>query len=236
MKEIIQGLDWKTPLKSVNLATHWRIGLGILAFASLSTVIWHFLYPNTLWFLKLWTGFATGSVMGALAGVCWQFRDPNRQEKTSGWFLLTAFSVWGAFAVISIVILAPQMRTEESIRSEIRFMTSPDILSIVVNYSTPREVTADKRHIEQLCMTANNAELFYPSHEGSLQEYGLTFFLRDGQVKHFQARIPERHPNDLSLGFSGPSHWAEIILPGGRKWIESIVTHEKDNHQTSTPQ
>ncbi|WFB37492.1 hypothetical protein P3T73_06935 [Kiritimatiellota bacterium B12222] len=228
---MIRELDWKTPLKSMNMGNHWRIWLGILIFVSLSTAVWHSLYPNTMWFLKLWTGFATGSVLGTFAGVYWQVRVSTRRCQTSGKFLLIAFLGWGAFAVISLVIFAPQMRAEETIRSEMRSLTPQTVLSIEVSDSASRNLVSDRKHIEQFCRVASQAELFYPSHEGSVLEYEITIFLRGGQVRPFRARVPERHQRDLSLGFSGPSHRTEILLPGGGKWIESMVTQEEDSQQ-----
>jgi hypothetical protein len=34
----------------------------------------------------------------------------------------------------------------------------------------------------------------------------------------------QRHQNDLSLAFLGPSHWIEILFPSGKQWMESVMT------------
>jgi hypothetical protein len=231
MKSTIRELDWKTPVKSINMGHHWRIWLGILVFSVVSTAVWQALFPNTLWFLKLWTGFATGSVLGTFAGVCWQFRDRTRRALTSGKFLLMAFPCWGFFAVISLVMLAPQMLAEEAFRGDMRSLTTQNVISIKVTNETSRIVITDDKIIEQFCNAASKAELFYPSHEGSIEEYEISLSLRDNQIRKFRARVPERHHNDLSLDFRGPSHWTEILLPGGRTWLESAIGQGRNSQQ-----
>jgi hypothetical protein len=228
---MIRDLDWKTPLKSISMGQHWRIWLCILVFSVLSTAIWHTMFPHTMGFMKLWTGFATGSVLGTFVGVYWQFRDNMRRGQTSGKFLLMAFLGWGAFAVISFFSFAPQMHAEETVRSETRSLTTRAVVSIELNNPTLRTVVTDRKSIEQFCKAASHAELFYPSHEGSVQEYDIIISLDDGEIRRFRARIPERHQNDLSLDFRGPSHWTEILLPDCRKWIESVTTQEEFSQQ-----
>ena len=227
----MRELDWKTPMKSIDVGRHWRIWLGVLIFASLSTATWHALYPNTLWFDKLWAGLTTGSALGAFAGGCWQVRDKARRGLTSGKFLLVAVFGWGAFGVVSVGCLAPQMRAEETARSEIRSQTPQNVVSIQVECGASRVILADKADVEQFCEAASHAELFYPSHEGSIRECELTVFLREGQTQSFRARVPERHRDDLSLVVKGPSNVFEIRVPGGGKWIRSAMARVKESQQ-----
>ncbi len=222
MKINLQELDWQTPLKQMSLGPHWRILVGVVLGAAISVAIWGLAFPHTFWFLKLWAGFATGSVLGTLAGTSWQIRDHARRTATSGRFLLLAILGWGAFALISLFELAPQMRAEEAMRKEIRAFTSQAIKSLEVN-AQGRRIVADAASIKEFCQAANRAELFYPSHEVSTQEFEITIQLRIGNSTTYQARVPERHQGDLSLKFRGPSHWSEILLPGGRKWIEDVI-------------
>lgn len=222
-------LDWKTPLKSVDMGRHWRIWLAIVVFSACSTRVWHTIFPHTDGFLKLWSGLATGSLMGTLAGMFWQFRDRSRRSLTSGKFLLTTFLAWGTFAAVSLVMLAPQMHAEEMVRREMRSLTAQTVLSIEVKTQASRKVLNDRKTIDQFCKAASHAELFYPSHEGSVREYEISISLHDEQVRSFTARVPERHQNDLSLEFTGPSHCAELILPDGRKWMDSAMGPEEDS-------
>jgi hypothetical protein len=230
MKNSSRILDWNTPLNEINIGQHWRIGLCIIIFATLATVVWHALFPHTMFFLKLWTGFATGSLVGTFVGTYWQFQNKNRRAKTSGWFLLLAFLGWGAFATISCIMLAPQMRAEESLRSEIRSLSTKSLILIQIKGNGALFVSINNAdEISQFCQLASNSELFYPSHEGSLKNYELSMSFRDKKFNFFKARIPERHPKDLSLDYNGLFFHTEVIVPGGACWIEKSIT--KRNRQ-----
>ena len=85
------------------------------------------------------------------------------------------------------------------------------------------EDSNDVEVVEGFCQLVRKAELFYPSHEGSTKEIELSLILSNGEKLDFPSRVPERHRNDLSLQYRGPSNWNEIIIPGGRRWIESAL-------------
>lgn len=235
-KPLCSELDWSTPLTSIDLFTHWRIIVCIILFFFISFGVWHVIYPHTFPFLKLWAGFATGSVVGTLVGAYWQLQDCRRRAQTSGKFLSIALLAWGFFAIISLFSLAPQMHDEETMRAKMRSLSSQNLKSITIDLVTGQlaEIDDGKRfakvedleEIDEFCRLASSAELFYPSHEGSLREYSISLLFDDQTIEKFDARVPERHPNDLSLKFRGTSHWAEIIIPNARKWIDDALADD----------
>ena len=157
-----------------------------------------------------------------LAGGCWQLCDRSRRAGTSGIFITICFIAWGVFAVISLVVIVPQMRTEESLRSRIRSLSIEEIAAIEIEGKGSRLVVVDEESIGEFCETARDAELFYSSHEGSIKEYAVSIKARNLVTERFEARIPERHVRDLALRLRGTG--IEIILPGGGWWIESVLS------------
>ena len=110
---MLKELDWSTPVGKTAIGNHWRILLSVVIGAVLFTPIWHAFFPNTLWFTKLWTGFATGATFGMIAGTWWQLGDAKRYAITSGRFVSIATLAWGAFACISLFLWAPDLYAQE---------------------------------------------------------------------------------------------------------------------------
>ncbi len=229
----IRELDWKTPLKSFNVISHWRICLGILVFAALSVAILHMAFPHTQTFMKLWAGFSTGAVLGTLVGGYWQIRDKKHRKVTSGFFLLVAFFGWGLFATIAMSMVVPQMRAEEAMLTQIQSIHSRNLERIEIWNGATSIVAEDKEIIDQFRAITTNAKLFYPNHEGATEEYELELHFTNHEPLVFQAHIPERHQNDISLSFRGPMSWANILIPGGRHWINSAT--KKQTQQATSP-
>ncbi len=165
---MLKELDWSTPVGETVIGNHWRILLSVVIGAVLVTPIWHAFFPNTLWFTKLWTGFATGATFGMIAGTWWQLGDAKRYAITSGRFVSIATLAWGAFACISLFLWAPNLYAQERELSAIRSLKTTDILSVTIclDGQNPLHVT-NARKINSHVTCTRNAELFYPSHEGS---------------------------------------------------------------------
>jgi hypothetical protein len=212
-----------TRAKPVDVPQYWRIALCVLGGAIVATALWQALFPHTMWFKKLWAGSVTGGVVGMLPGMGWQWRNKDRRAATSWWILVIAFLCWGAFAVISVIDLAPQMKAEEAQRTRIRSLLTQDIVAIEISSAGQKRRLDDDAAIRSFVRLARNANLFYPSHEGSVQEYELQLVFHDGKTVAYRARVPQRHRDGPSLGFRGPSHWAEVIVPNGGHWAERVT-------------
>jgi hypothetical protein len=185
-------------------------------------------FPHVHWFDKLWTGFATGGMVGLLVGYTWQLWDNDRRVLSSGRLLLTFALGWGAFSGISLLMFAPDMRSQEFERAKIRSLSTDVIDAICVNLpKQPAKTIQAEQDITSFANLIKRAELFYPSHEASVLEFNLTILLQDGTQLDYPARVPERHLSDISIEFRGPSHIYEIIIPNGRRWLDKFTNKEQ---------
>jgi hypothetical protein len=220
---MLRGLDWDTSARKINIADHWRLLICTLGGSTLATLIWHAFFPHTLWFTKLWTGFSTGMSAGMIPGTMWQLHADKRRSITSGWFIVMGVFGWGLFACISLILWAPDLHAQEQERSKIRSLVAADISAIFVRLDDQRTCRIeDAATIASFVHHTKEAELFYPSHEGSARRLEIAIFNRDGTSLQYDGRVPERHQNDFSLGFRGYFVWTEIIIPGGRQWLDSV--------------
>ncbi|MBN1816200.1 MAG: hypothetical protein JW828_02495 [Sedimentisphaerales bacterium] len=155
----------------------------------------------------------------------WQFCDKERISQTSGHFLKMAILIWGAFAILSVVMMAPQMKSEETMRLKIRSLSPGNLRSVrIKGQGVPNVLVNDEESICQFCLLTSSAELFYPSHELSLEEFQITLTFQDLISWTFDARIPERHTDAISLLFKGTFAWCEIIIPRGHPWLKSALS------------
>ena len=217
---MFEKLDWSTPTAKIGLSGHWRIFLCILVAALLAMFVWHACFPNTFWFVKLWAGFATGSLSGVITGTWWQLRDCERHPKTSGRLLAFAAFAWGVLSLISLGLLAPDLYAQERERTIIRSLTLNDISAIAVSLDgqTPYRFNETKK-LDLFVNCAGNADLFYPNHEESTSEFEIAIYLTDGSLLQYDGRIPERHQSDFAIDFRDFFAKTEIIFPNGRKWL-----------------
>lgn len=221
---MLRQLDWDTSLNKVNIADHWRVLLCAAVGAVPATLIWHTFFPHTFWFIKLWTGFATGATAGVFPGLWWQVRDNERRPSTSGRFAATCIFGWGALAVISVFCWMPDLHAQEKERARIRSLAVADISSISIRIDGRRfRHIQDPELFASFVACSKHAELFYPSHEGSTIKFQIVIFRNNGSSLEYDGRVPERHQDDFSLEFRGYFVSTEIIVPGGREWLDSLA-------------
>ncbi|MEZ6193768.1 MAG: hypothetical protein R3C45_21200 [Phycisphaerales bacterium] len=222
---MLQALDWKTSARKSRMGDHWRILIWLVLGGITSTLTWHLCSPHTLWLEKLWAGMATGFAAGMVPGTIWQLRVSERWPSTSGWFIIMGFGGFGLFATIALLLIAPDLHAQEQQRVFIRSLNAEQIsgISVTVDHH-PTVQIIDARQIESFTNHTRHAELFYPSHEGSNLEFEITITGNDGQSWYYKGRIPERHGDDISFDFYGYLGWSEVIIPGGRQWLDSVST------------
>ncbi len=228
----LRRLNWKIPYRRAGIITHWRIHLCVFIFCVILTLIWHLVFPHTLFFLKFWAGLAGGMFFGTISGTIWQLNDEERIGKTSGDYLFYSILAGGLFFCVSIVIIAPYMFTEEQERTMIRNLEAKNIQSIEITDRKMKERLFIERRsdIQKFCKLTRKAELFYPSHEMNIEELKISIKLRNGNSLSYEAGVPERHANDLRIQFFSGSiiqMQAEIIIPNGAIWMKS--QYDKQN-------
>jgi len=220
--QVFQELDWTTPSKSAKWP--WRVSVCVLLSIGVATTFLHLLFPDTLWFIKFWIGLAVGTFIGMIPGVTWQLLDERRRPSTSGLLLRSLLLGTGLFSCISLFLLVPDLHGQEAERSRIRSLTAQDVAAISVTGEHGRVWRVrNPDSIAMFVSAAKQAELFYPSHESSITEFHLSVELVDGSSLDFEGRIPERHANDVSLSFRGYFAITELLLPGGRQWLDSVA-------------
>ncbi len=222
---MFQGLDWETSARSCNVGGHWRMLLCVVLGGIISLFIWQLCWPHTLWFTKFCAGMTTGFAVGMVPGTIWQLRVRERWPATSGWFIVMGFGGCGLFAGFALIFVAPDLHAQEQQRGFIRSLTAAEISDVWVYVeNNPGVHITDAQQIESFADHTRRAELFYPSHEGSYLEFEVTISGDDGQSWYYKGRVPERHRDDISLHFYGYFGWSEVIVPGGRQWLDSAST------------
>jgi len=223
---MFRELEWGWSNK-FKMRDHWRILLCVVVGTLASTLIWNVLFPHTEGFAKLWAGFATGASVGMILGTCWQLSDNRRRPITSGRSLVIAIFFCCLFAGFSILLMAPEMDAQEEELTRIRSLGTGDILAISVRIKGRRSRhIEDPELIESFVAHSNRAGLFFPSHEGSTVEFQITIHRTDGAPLRYDGRVPECHQDDFSLSFRGRFVWSEVVLPGGRQWLDSAVNQD----------
>jgi hypothetical protein len=219
----LRELDWAVPLRESKYGAHWRLFVCPLLLSIPATAIWHAYSAHTFPFLKLWLGLVTGALLGLIPGVYWQLKEPKRRGRTSGRFLAFGFAVNAICAGVAFFLMAPDLDSQERERALIRSLSAADISELFIQIDdAPGRFVQDAACITSLTALTRRAELFYPSHEGSKFEFQIEFHCRNGAVLEYRGRVPERHTNDISLDFHGYFGWHEIIIPGGRLWLDEV--------------
>jgi len=217
---VLKELDWKTRAGAARFAHHWRVlscmALGVLS----STFLLYQLAPHSFWFMILWAGGTTGSVLGLLLGLPWQLQKQSRWATTSGRFILVGLLGWGAMALLAAFLLWPALQDEEALRQTFRSLSSQHVAAIDLD-TAGRHVHYDSGTdaISDFITTARASELFYSSHEISIVEFVITLHFGNGAAMACQGRVPERHTADLALKCPG-SLAGEVLIPDGRRWLD----------------
>lgn len=216
-------LDWKTRAGAVTIKEHWRLLLCVVFLAAGSTLLWHAFFPHTFWFEKLWLGLVSGGTVGIVVGTVWQVRDASRRPQTSGRFIVTAFLAWSFMSVVGFLLMVPGFVRQEHQRGELRALDGVHIRSVTVAFPDGRlHEVRDPELIARFAGLLRAAELFYPSHERSAEEFEVLIVRDDSSVLEYPARVPERHPQDFSLEFRGGVGESEILIPAAREWLREV--------------
>ncbi len=216
-------LDWSTPARHASLREHWRFTLGMFAGFAIATRLIHLEYPHTFWFMKFWAGGAIGLTAGTAVILPWQLFRKGRRKRTSGRLIVSLLTGWGLFAMVSFLVVLPDLASQEDKLRCVRAWSTRDIVSIAIEQDDHSIVWIDDPSVIASFVTyTQRATLFYPSHEGSVANGHLTFHLSDDRFESFPTRIPERHQFDVSLTFRGYSSYCEILLPNARDWLSSL--------------
>ena len=211
--------DWRTSPASEMIRQYWRILLCVFVCVAIATIIWQALFPHTFWFMKIWTGFATGTPVGMIPGTWWQLRDKQRRPMLSGRYLV----VFVMFSGVVSYDMGSNFYAQEGQRSRIRSLRVVDISSIAIALDgQPHRNIEDAETIAEFVALSERAELFYPSHEVSKRDFEITIHLADRRMLQFFGGVPERHQNDFSFQILGPHSWG-IIFPRGREWLDAVL-------------
>ena len=221
LNEVLRGLDWKTPVRRVNSRYHWRVTVALLLCAVLAVAVWHFLFPNTDWFLKFWNGSVTGAFLGLLVGYTWQLSDQTRRAGSSGGSLAWTGIGLFFFSLFAVFVGGPDLYFQELELAKIRGLSPSNVVAIRIKMPNrlPKRI-ADDASIVAFLNQCRESTLFYPNHEVSTVECDLTIELADGTVLQYPAGIPERHQTDMSVRFRAYFTFADILIPGGATWID----------------
>jgi hypothetical protein len=158
-----------------------------------------------------------------MTGALWQLSAVERRASTSGWFVVSCILAWGAFGALSIFVLAPDLAAQERERAMFRELSEGGLSAISLQVCGH-----DSRHIENpealrlFVEQARGADLFYPSHEGCEIEFRIVLVRRNGEEIHYDGCVPERHQSDITLSFPAHISMRQIIVPGGRVWLEQF--------------
>lgn len=221
---MLSGLDWSTPLRKTHLGIHGRQFLCIALGAAAAAPLWLLSFPAGYWFIKLWAALTTGSTLGMIFGTIWQLRDPGRRAQTSGQFIALGIGGWGFLSAISLFLLAPMMRAQEEQRTLMRSLDPAQILEVWISPDgQAQRRLQDRERIAAFAALAKAAESFHPDHEGTEKRFRLTFVRRGLPPLDYEGRVPTRHLDDIVLQYRSGFALSELLIPGGRKWLEDVT-------------
>ena len=221
---LLSELDWRTPVGKANISRDWRLSLCILIGAVAAVMFWNAQFPDTFWFEKFWTGLATGSTIGAVLGFFWQVRVPDRRRQTSGWFLVCLVLSGSAFSSVALLGMAPDMWAQETELAKIRTLDQRGLSMVTVHqrrgkFSDAKSAVALSSFLD----LTRRADLFYPSHETCTMDFELIMSFKDSAPLSYSGCVPERHVDDFKLKFQAQFSLRDIIVPGGRAWLDRHI-------------
>jgi len=217
---VLKELDWKPRAGAARFEHHWRV-LSCMALGAVSsTFLLYRLAPHSFWFMILWAGGTTGSVLGLLLGLPWQLQKKTRWATTSGRFILNALHGLGAMALLAAFLLWPGLQDEEALRQTFRSLASRQVAAIDLDIAGRHFRYDGGAHATTNFIAAARAsELFYRSHEISIIDFAITLHFGSGAAIACEGSVPEGHTADLALKCPG-SLAGEVLIPGGRKWLD----------------
>jgi hypothetical protein len=169
--------------------------------------------------MKFWSGMATGAPVG-LAWYDWSHFHRLRLTPAS----VAVHAVGGAVMfIVAVAVVAPELDSQEAERAKLRAIAVNDISVISIHTGERVSRCNDPKGIVEFVESLRRSTLFYSNHEGSISEFQLVIFLKDGTRLEYKGRVPERHRSDVSLGFRGPSWWSEILVPDCRDWLLKVA-------------
>lgn len=208
----------------INLRVHWRLLASFAIGALLGGLIWSLVFPFGFWFMKIWAGMTTGGLVGLILGTRWQFRDADRRSRTSGKFLRQGWIGLGLGSAVSLFMLAPKMHLEQKQRSLFRSLDPARIVEVRIHAQGREERRiVDRRTLESFIALARTAEPFHPDHEGTVLSFKLVLVQQGEAPLEYAGRIPTKHTDDIALEFRTGAMLSEILIGGGRKWLEEAI-------------
>ena len=209
----VRGLDWKTRASAPIWAQHRRITWAQAACILLSIMVWWLIFPDVMWFAKLWAAGATGAFAGTILGMAWQLSDADRVPLTSGKYLVTVLFGIGAMATIAVALLAPGFASEEEALRQMRTLSGGVIAQVEVCSASDTCRSLQGRELIAFLDSARDASLLYRSHETSLRDCELVIHFGGGRIVKYQASVPAMHEADLALSCAGCMA-GEVLISG----------------------
>jgi hypothetical protein len=216
-RECLAELDWKTSTRNARLEAHWRFLLCMLLGTIPCTLIWHRAYPDVFGFGIFWAGFATGFAVGAIPGLIWQLRSRARRQLTSGNLVIGGTMAWMFFATCAIVVMAHFFKAQEDHLSEFRALANGSVTAVTIS-GYRSGIVSDQAAIHELMRLVAVSELLYRSHESSSEVLKIHFHYGSESID-FAASVPNLHQEDVAVRVES----AEILIGGGRKWLDKYV-------------
>jgi hypothetical protein len=221
---MFRELDWKQSPKRAKIRDHWRVLLPALVGAAAAIAVCNTTFPDTLWFEKFWLGAVIGLSVGAILGLIWQTRDAVRRQKTSAWFLISCVFGWGAFALVAIFDMVPDMKSQELERDKVRNLDSVNISRISITRDNKKLPGIESGEaLSAFATLTKQAKLYYPSHESCSEDFEITIYLKTGSSLNYRGCVPAKHTDDFTITFQAYSSIREIIVPNGRRWINDCA-------------
>ena len=214
-------LDWSSPTERIPpWRTHKRVYWSILLGIVISFVTWHTAFPNTQVSAKLWAAFGSGGLAGIIVGSCWQLANVKRRMASYGSSLLGFMTIFAVSSVITFTLVAPSLAEQERELDRFRSLREADIVEVRLSAGKFQcELSDHNAVIRRFTLLARSASMYYPHNEGSLETLDISIRLRNGKVLNYKGRIPENHPDDLSIDIGTSSGPCEIRLHDVRHWI-----------------
>ena len=220
---VLGDMDWEWgDFGSPSLVTHWRLYVSAVFCVLISAGVWHAMFPNVLMPMKVWCILTTGGGFGVLTGYIWQLYTRDRRADSPGCFCVVVSVGFTAFGTLSILLLGPELLSQERELARVRDLGSVQIAEIRVSgISRGSQTISHAASLKEFGVLAESAVLFDPNHQGWSESFQVSVFSTSGSVVSYEAGIPDRYPRDVSLRFKGASYWSYLRIPNGALWLNA---------------